>query len=376
MFGLILYEISVGKRPLEDVIPLSALVLSIYHQKTLLNIEAAITHACKEQRHVHRKNGCVKACHVLCLQTVLNLCTEIGDITTDMIRGRLSLCAGEETWAPLKLTLDMECLLANKDSSLVYWASGSRGLVVGTIDPKSGELYRHILAEAPTPESGLFANRRGKPIPIAVGHATAIDVCYAANQLWVGTENGLMGSVYVFDLPDMKSHHYIHLQDAVLALKVVNDHMQLADRDDHHYHVLVGLANGTIILFMGRSGGQPLKNPLQGPRKVIATTDRKPCLSIEMTSNGHFWCGCGNTIEVIDSTTLRSLYRHQCLTEEKETGSNAKLIKGDVIVLMGINSRGVWTVTRRSTLMRLWDSITGSLKATFSIRWVLISIVE
>ena len=371
MFGLILYEISVGNRPLEEVVPLSVLVLSIYHQKTMLNIEAAITHTCRELQHAHSNSGndgCVKACHVLCLQTILNLCTKIEEVTIDTIRTRLSLCAGEDTWAPLKLTLDMECLLANRDSSLVYWASGSRGLVVGTIHPETGELYRHILAEAPTPESGLFANRRGKPIPIAVGHATAIDVCFAANQLWVGTENGLMGSVYVFDLPDMKSHHYIHLQDAVLSLKVVNDQMQLADKEDHHYHVLVGLANGTIIVFMGRSGGQPLKNPLQGPRKVIATTDRKPCLSIQMTSNGHFWCGCGNTIEVIDSATLRSLYRHQCLTEDRETSGKAKLIKGDVIVLMGISSRGVWTVTRRSVILRLWESVTGNLKATFSIR--------
>ena len=371
MFGLILYELSVGERPLEDVIPLSILILSLYHQRSVLNIEAAITHKCKQQLHskVGGRDGCVKACHVLCLQTIINLCTMVGDVTIDMIRARLSLCAGEEAWGPLKMTLDIECLLANKDSSLVYWASGSRGLVVGTIHPITGELYRHILAEAPTPESGLFANRRGKPIPIAVGHATAIDVCFATNQLWVGTENGLMGSVYVFDLPDMKSHHYIHLQDAVLSLKVVNDQVQLTDQAVHQYHVLVGLANGTIILFMGRAGGQPLKNPLQGPRKVIMTTDRKPCLSIQMTSNGHFWCGCGSTIEVIESTTLRSLLRHQCLVEEKDGAGTTKL-KGDVIVLMGINSRGVWSVTRRSTVLRLWDSITGNLKASFNIRYV------
>ena len=35
------------------------------------------------------------------------------------------------------------------------------------------------------------ANRCGKPIPIAVGHATAIT---HTKQLWVGTENGFMGS--------------------------------------------------------------------------------------------------------------------------------------------------------------------------------------
>ena len=29
---------------------------------------------------------------------------------------------------------------------------------------------------APTLESGLFAHKRGKPIPIAVGHTTALDV--------------------------------------------------------------------------------------------------------------------------------------------------------------------------------------------------------
>ena len=373
MFGLLLYEISVGERPLEGVVPLSVIILKLYHQKAILNIEAAISHNCKKQ-HGGSANecgengrcGCVKACHILCLQSIINLCVDVGEITIDMIRARLSLCAGEDTWAPLKLTLDIECLLTNKDSSLVYWASGSRGLVVGTINPTDGELYRHILAEAPTPESGLFANRRGKPIPIAVGHATAIDVCFAANQLWVGTENGLMGSVYVFDLPDMKSHHYIHLQDAVLSLKVVNDRLHVTDGDDRQHHVLVGLANGTIILFMGRAGGQPLKNPLQGPRKVIVTTDRKPCLSIEMTSSGHFWCGCGSTIEVIESSTLKSLLRHQCLIEDGEGGGGKT--KGDVIVLIGISSRGVWTVTRRSTVLRLWDSVTGQLKANFNIK--------
>ena len=368
MFGLLLYELSVGERPLEGVLPLSTIILNLYHQKLVLNIEAAISHKTKE-KNANGQSKCVKACHRLCLQSILDMCVNIGDVTIDMLRVRLSLCAGEESWGPLKLTLDIECLLTNEDSSTVYWASGSRGLVVGSIDPISGKLYRHILAEAPTPESGLFANRRGKPIPIAVGHATAIDICRAADQLWVGTENGLMGSVYVFNLPDMKSHHYIHLQDAVLSLKVVNNQPKLVSTDDdHQYHVLVGLANGTIILFMGRAGGQPLKNPLQGPRKVIATTDRKPCLSIEMTANGHFWCGCGNSIEVIDSTSLRSLVRHHCLVQQEgEKGPNSKM-KGDVIVLMGLSGRGVWTVTRRSTALRLWDSVTGNIKATFSIR--------
>ena len=369
MFGLLLYEMSVGTQAYEGIFSFSTVILGLYYQKLVLNIPAVLQHQVHTATDVKTKE--VKACHRLCLQSILDLCTNIGDVTIKMLRARLSLCAGEESWAPLNLTLDLECLLSSVDASLVYWASGSRGLVVGTISPTSGKLYRHILAEAPTPESGLFANRRGKPIPIAVGHATAIDLCYATNQLWVGTENGLMGSVYVFNLPDMKTHHYIHLQDAVLSLMVVNDHMQHDKDNDLQFHVLVGLANGTIIKFMGRSGGQILNNPLHGPRKVIMTTGRKPCLNMHITSNGHLWCGCGNNIEIFDSLTLNSLFHHDCQIANGDSSPSNK-IKGEVIVLMALSKRGVWTVSRRSTVLRLWDMVTGELRASFNVKYVIL----
>lgn len=288
----------------------------------------------------------------------------LNDASISKIRTRLSLCAGESGWAPLKLTVDVECMLFDKEHSIVYWASGSRGLVVGNIGPDSGDLYTHILAEAPTPESGLFANRRGKPIPIAVGHATAIDLCCTTGQMWVGTENGLMGSVYVFSLPQLKRHQYIHLQDAVLSLRVMNTGPGHVVGPEAECIVFVGLANGTIIQFMGRSQGKVLENPLLGPRKVATTTDRKPCLAIELSSDGRqIWCACGNNLEAFDSLTLASLYRHGCIVP-----SEPHQQLGDVILLVGINKRGIWTVTRRSSVLRLWDLTTGNLLASYNVR--------
>lgn len=368
MFGLLLFELSVGHQPYENTLSLSTVILGIFHQQLDLNIEAEIQHRlkiAKETSHVAKETTTqqIKACHCLCMQSILQLCIGLNETTTAMLKTRLSICPGENTWGPLKLTLDMECLLPSPDSSLVYWASGSRGLVVGSINPESGKLYSRILAEAPTPESGLFANRRGKPIPIAVGHATAMDLCQAANQIWVGTENGLMGSVYVFNLPDMKSHHYIHLQDAVLSLKVANN--VYSNNTSSVYQTLVGLANGTIILFMGKFQGRTFENPLQAPKKVITTYNRKPCLSIGISSEGHIWSACGDNLEVFDSTTMSSISRHVCKPPEN---SPQKGSKGDVIIHMALSKRGVWTVTRRSTMLSLWDMVTGNRKATFNVR--------
>ena len=44
------------------------------------------------------------------------------------------------------------------------------------------------------------------------------------------------------------------------------------------------------------------------------------------------------------------------------------LRKGEVIMLMATNALGVWTVTRRSTLLRLWDAVTGAMKASCNVR--------
>ena len=46
------------------------------------------------------------------------------------------------------------------------------------------------------------------------------------------------------------------------------------------------------------------------------------------------------------------------------------LRKGEVIMLMATNALGVWTVTRRSTLLRLWDAVTGAMKASYNVRWM------
>eukprot|EP00731_Ephydatia_muelleri_P031125 Em0022g639a len=101
---------------------------------------------------------------------------------------------------------------------------------------------------------------------------------YATQQLWVGTENGLMGSVYVFNLPDMRLHHHLHLHNAVLSLCALNGCGVHYGGDKRKYRVLLGLANGTIILFFGINQGKVITNPLQGPKLQMFTTGRKPCL--------------------------------------------------------------------------------------------------
>lgn len=356
MFALFLYELTIHHRAYEGILSLSTVILAIYHQQLDLNIEAEFKHTQK-----FHKDTKMKACHSLCIQSILQVCTGMGDITIETLESRLSLCAGDNTWAPLKLTLDVECLLTNQESSLIYWASGSRGLVIGNVEPTTGKVYSYILAEPPTPESGLFANRRGKPIPIAVGHATAVDLCHTTGQVWVGTENGLMGSVYVFNLPEFKSHHYIHLQDAVLSLKVIND------SSSDEYRSLVGLANGTIILFMGKHQGKILENPLQGPKKVISTFNRKPCLSITVNSDGFIWSACGDNFEVFELSSLKSIRRNVCCLPQvnsSHTGAN----KSDVIIHAALSKLGVWSVTRRSSVLRLWDLTSGELKASFNVR--------
>lgn len=358
------------RKAYDGVFPLPTVITGLYYQRLHLNLELELEH-----RHVVSDEGApvITACHRLCMQSVVKLCVSMEDISFQLLRTKLSLCAGGYTWGPMKLNLDVECLLSSNDSSLVYWASGSRGLVVGNVDPSStGELYSHILAENPTPESGLFANRRGRPVPIYVGHATAVALSKAQNKLWVGTENGLMGSVYVFDLPDMKSHHYIHLQDAVLSLQVINDDGgEQPGSGELQHRALVGLANGSIILFYGIHQGKVLDNPLHGPRKVIVSNEKKPCLSIELTQDGRIWCSCGNGLEIFDLHSLQPVRRHSCqyLAEgEKERRQPGGRVKGDVITLMVVSKRGVWTVARRSSVLCLWETTTGQLKASLDIK--------
>ena len=291
-------------------------------------------------------------------------CIYPSPVNSHELLARFSLCAGDNLWSPMRLLVNVECMLCSENADLVYWASGSRGLVTGTIDPKSGELLCNILQEAPTPESGLFADRRCKPVPIAVGRATDLALVLHTNQLWVGTENGQMGSVYVFNLPDMRRHHHIHLQDAVLSVCAVNN---LADKfggEEMKYRVLVGLANGTVILFLGFLGGKVLENPLQGPKLVASTHQRKPCLSLTLTVDGHIWCSCGDTIQVFHIESLKVVRRLTTASQgERHTPS-----KGDVVTLMAVNSRGVWTVSRRSSWLKLWDPINGQFKASYCIK--------
>ena len=271
----------------------------------------------------------------------------------------------------MRMLVNVECMLCSEEAELVYWASGSRGLVTGTIATKTGKLDYNILQAAITPESGLFADRRCKPVPIAVGRATGLALVRETKQLWVSTENGQMGSVYVFNLPDMRRHHHIHLQDAALCVEAVNDRIvQTTPSEETRYRTLVGLANGTIILFLGvTEGGRVLENPLQGPKKVVVTEQRRPCLSLSLTPTSHLWCSCGDTIEILDASSLKLVRRLATSEGSLNSGRSQRTgSKGDVITLMAVNARGAWTVGRRSKQLKLWDQVTASLKGSFTVQ--------
>ncbi|KAL5460194.1 hypothetical protein EMCRGX_G033622 [Ephydatia muelleri] len=183
-----------------------------------------------------------------------------------------------------------------------------------------------------------------------------------------------MGSVYVFNLPDMRLHHHLHLQDAVLSLCALNGCGVHYGGDEMKYRVLLGLANGTIILFFGINQGKVVPNPLQGPKLQMFTTGRKPCLNMCPTSNGYIWCSCGDSLELLDIVSLKSLRKLDALVVAIGGSETPRgLRKGEVMVimLMATNALGVWTVTRRSTLLRLWDAVTGAMKASYNVRNVL-----
>ena len=363
LLGLLVYEMASGKQPYEDVYSPNMVVLALLDKKVELNIEAEIRTSPKWERKEVRICGCQR----LCMQSTLEQCINSNPVLPNLLGARFSVCAGDREWSPMRLTVNVECMLCSEEADLIYWASGSRGLVTGTLDPNTGILISNILQEAPTPESGMFANRRAKPVPIAVGRATVLDLCQATQQLWVGTENGLVGSVYVFNLPEMRRHHYIHLQDAVLSLCAVNELGAKFGGDNMKYRILVGLANGTIILFLGMHQGKVLENPLQGPKLVVVTQGRKPCLGMTLTPDGYIWCSCGDALEVLDIVSLKSVRRLSTQVNHGEDKSKT-LVKGDVITLIVVNSRGVWTVSRRSPVLRLWNQVSGQLKASYNIR--------
>ena len=309
---------------------------------------------------VRSEEDCIATgCQRLCLQSSVDHCLVADLISHRELEARFSLCAGDNLWSPMRLLVNVEVMLASCDSEVIYWASGSRGLVTGSIVPSTGELKYNLLQEAPPPESGLFANRRVRPVPIAVGRASGLALAQETNQLWVGTENGQMGSVYVFKLPDMRRNHHIHLQDAVLSLCAINRLKEGRGGEEMKYRVLVGLANGTIILFLGLRDGKVLDNPLQGPKLVVSTHQRKPCLTMTLTPEGHLWCSCGNSMEVYDVCS-KLAHVHRLTTSQGGT-------RGDGITLMTINGKGVWTVGRRSPLLRLWDQKNGQCKASYDV---------
>lgn len=396
MLGILCFELATGERPYEDIYPLPLLVTGMLQNLLDINIEASLS--------LHRRSGNATSCSKTCLQMFMQECFDIKKSTrvtnTTQLLPKLSLCSGDGTWSPLRTCVNIECIESSPSTGLVYWASGSRGLVVGTLDPVAGKISSRILQAAPTPTSGVFANRKGKPAPIAVGRASAIAIVKETQQMWVGTENGNMGSVYVFDLSDMDTHYYTHLQDAVLCLLACNDALYKVGASERSKHsVLVGLANGTIQIFSGYSsdGTTISNNPLHGQRQVIAVPNRLSCLSMVMTPSGNIWCACGDTIQILDTSKLQfcgSLMSHQYRNSPvlqhvglsssptsarhnpsrlstKEVDALTKLqenTKADLIVLLVYSSQGIWSVARRGTSVKLWDISTNKVKADFDIK--------
>eukprot|EP00731_Ephydatia_muelleri_P031118 Em0022g632a len=158
-----------------------------------------------------------------------------------------------------------------------------------------------------------------------------------------------------FNLPDMRLHHHLHLQDAVLSLCALNGCGVHYGGDEMKYCVLLGLANGTIILFFGINQGKVVPNPLQGPKLQMFTTGRKPCLNMCPTSNGYIWCSCGDSLELLDIVSLKSLRKLDAL----------------VVAVGAARPLGGCVRGRRSTLLRLWDAVTGAMKASYNVRNVL-----
>lgn len=358
LLGLLIYEIATGIKPYENVYNLDTVILALLQNKFELNVEAELKSRDKCQRPV--------SCHRMCMQSTVEQCVTKEHVEPLLLKTRLSLCGGDHEWSPLRLTLNPECILCSEKGDMIYWASGSRGLVTGTLDVSTGSLNTNILQEAPRPESGLFAHRRGKPVPIAVGRATMLTLVEETQQLWVGAEDGSRGSVYVFNLPDMRRHNYIHLQDAVLSLAALNKVAVRYGGEQMKYRVLVGLANGTIIQFLGFHQGKTLENPLQGPKLVIHLAGNKPCIAMQLTAQGHVWCSSGNSIEVLDTVTLRNI-RKLHLNSQVDVKEDPRQ-RTDAITILGVNWYGVWTVGRRSPILRLWNQESGDIIASYNIQ--------
>ena len=396
MLGVLCYELATGKRPYEDIYPLPLFITGMLQGHFNINIEASLL--------LHQTRGKTSSCSKICLQMFMQECFDTRKslfiVNTLQLLPKLSLCSGDGSWSPLRTCVNIECIENCADTGLIHWASGSRGLVVGTLDPVTGKTNNRILQAAPTPPSGLFANRKGKAAPNAVGRATAIAIVKETQQMWVGIENGNMGSLYVFDLPDMDTHYYTPMsEDAVLCLLACNDALyKVGASQRSKYSVLIGLANGTIQIFTGHSsdGITVCRNPLKGHKQVIAIPNRLSCLSMVLTPSGDIWCACSDTIQILDTSKLKfrdivisnqhhsspvlqhrtllsspkSVRRNPTRLSTKEVSILAKLhenAKADLIVLLVYSSQGIWSVARRGTSVKLWDINSSKIKTEFDI---------
>ncbi|XP_003391989.2 PREDICTED: uncharacterized protein LOC100636182 [Amphimedon queenslandica] len=68
---------------------------------------------------------------------------------------------------------------------------------------------------------------------------------------------------------------------------------------------------------------------------------------------------------------MKSVRRNVCSYSNGGGGASASSVKGEVIIYSGLNRQGVWSVARRSAVLRLWDIKTGELKASFNVRNIL-----
>eukprot|EP00800_Vazella_pourtalesii_P018849 TRINITY_DN6187_c0_g2_i1.p2 TRINITY_DN6187_c0_g2~~TRINITY_DN6187_c0_g2_i1.p2 ORF type:complete len:451 (+),score=107.13 TRINITY_DN6187_c0_g2_i1:2-1354(+) len=170
-FGILLYELSTGFRPFEGVHSLQEIIRLALHSKLYLNIEADLLyrtneHEIYDKQFKRKVSACnlldgrsvqmgypsatdafelkkaeVSACHRLCMQPILENCLSLKNriiVDLPMLASKLTLCAGEISWSPLSSDINVQCIVCTQQSEL-YWSSGTRGLLVGHINPKNGK---------------------------------------------------------------------------------------------------------------------------------------------------------------------------------------------------------------------------------------------
>ncbi|KAI6653641.1 hypothetical protein LOD99_3536 [Oopsacas minuta] len=408
-FGFLLYELSTGWRPFEGVHSLQEVMRLALHSKLYLNIEADLLYKMNEYDNYDEnfkrrtsatnlldgrsvqmgyssatdtfelKQAEVSACHRLCMQPLLDNCLNIKNriiLDLPMIASKLTLCAGEIGWSPLSSDINVQCIVCTRKPEL-YWSSGTRGLLVGHINPRNGKCMIRALTK---PDK----RRHNSEQLQAVGNVTVMKIVESTNQLWIGIENMNKGALYVYDLPDMNNYYCGQLQDAVLSLMPIDKNWESVKelKPDQEglemlkYRVLVGLANGNIMVFMGMKNGDVIHNPLEG-EKAVLLQENKPCRGIIQTPRGLIWAACGHKMLVINPLTLKEQPKFKGIAHHREqeilapyfsTRNSNRFVANETVTDMVISGAWIWTIARRCSYIWIWDWETGRLLLRFDLQ--------